>query len=173
MKTVFNISQNEKGDILQRVKTRRSRFIRINCEPHNFMFSWGFSADNPYAVVVNSDGTYLSGWPQFRGGYRYTSWLMPPPSVGDINNDGEKEIVSGASKYEDGTDWGLGRLDTCGYAWDHAGNLLEGWPVDCSESKCLLVSSPDNAPDSWTKIDTIDFLDNTPAFEIYDNKTQN
>ena len=73
MSTVFNISQNEKGDILQRVKTRRSRFIRINCEPHNFMFAWGFSADNPYAVVVNSDGTYeITDVPP--GSYRLVVW---------------------------------------------------------------------------------------------------
>ena len=72
-KTVFNISQNEKGDILQKVKTRRSRFIRVNCEPHNFMFAWGFSADNPYAVVVNSDGTYeITGVPP--GVYKLVVW---------------------------------------------------------------------------------------------------
>jgi hypothetical protein len=73
LKTVFNISQNEKGDILQRIKTKRSRYIRINCEPHNFMFAWGFSADNPYAVVVNRDGTYtIDDIPP--GAYKLVVW---------------------------------------------------------------------------------------------------
>ncbi len=73
LKPVFNISQNEKGDILQKIKTRRSRFIKVNCEPHNFMFSWGLAADNPYAVVVNSDGTYeLTDIPP--GSYNLIVW---------------------------------------------------------------------------------------------------
>jgi hypothetical protein len=95
MKTVFNISQNEKGDILQRIKTRRSRFIRINCEPHNFMFSWGFSADNPYAVVVNSDGTYeIADVPP--GSYKLIVWH---PILG-VKRD-KVEIHKGGSVQKD------------------------------------------------------------------------
>ena len=57
-KTIFNVSQRNKGDILKKVRAKRSKFLRINCEPHNFMFSWGLAADNPYAVELNRDGTY-------------------------------------------------------------------------------------------------------------------
>lgn len=41
--------------------------------------------------------------------------------------------------------------------------------IDCSESKCLLITSPDNAPDGWDRIEIVNLLDNTPAFEIYEN----
>lgn len=41
--------------------------------------------------------------------------------------------------------------------------------VDCRQAKCLLVTSPDNAPKEWKKIDTIRFLNGNPAFELYEN----
>jgi 4-amino-4-deoxy-L-arabinose transferase-like glycosyltransferase len=40
---------------------------------------------------------------------------------------------------------------------------------DCNSNKCLLITSPGNVPDGWNKLETINFLDNKPAFEIYDN----
>lgn len=72
-KTIFNVSQKNKGDIYKKVRAKRSKFLRINCEPHNFMFSWGLAADNPYAVVVNRDGTYeITGIPA--GTYKLIAW---------------------------------------------------------------------------------------------------
>lgn len=41
--------------------------------------------------------------------------------------------------------------------------------VNCEDQKCLLITSPDNAPPGWSKIDQINFFDNSPAFEIYEN----
>lgn len=41
--------------------------------------------------------------------------------------------------------------------------------IDCSSSKCLLITSPDNAPVQWSKIDRINFLDGNTAFELYEN----
>jgi len=41
--------------------------------------------------------------------------------------------------------------------------------IDCNGAKCLLITSPDNVPPGWKKLDTIDFLDESGAFEIYDN----
>jgi 4-amino-4-deoxy-L-arabinose transferase-like glycosyltransferase len=38
-----------------------------------------------------------------------------------------------------------------------------------SNTKCLLVTSPENAPDGWNRLKTINFLDGKPAFEIYEN----
>jgi hypothetical protein len=77
-KTVFNVAQpGESGkpakDLHKQIKPRRSIFLRINCEAHNFMFSWGLAAENPYAVVVNSDGTYeIRDIPA--GSYRVRAW---------------------------------------------------------------------------------------------------
>ena len=41
--------------------------------------------------------------------------------------------------------------------------------VDCKGAKCLLITSPGNSPAGWEKIETINFLDERPAFEIYAN----
>ncbi len=41
--------------------------------------------------------------------------------------------------------------------------------VDCKQAKCLFVASPNNAPKDWTKVKTINFLDGSPAFELYEN----
>ncbi len=72
-KTIFNVSQKSKGNIYKKVRAKRTKFLRVNCEPHNFMFSWGLAADNPYAVVVNRDGTYeLTGIPA--GTYKLIVW---------------------------------------------------------------------------------------------------
>ena len=50
--------------------------------------------------------------------------------------------------------------------------VLESGPtVDCKQSSvsCLLISSPGNYPLGWKKLETINFLDGKPAFEIYEN----
>lgn len=42
--------------------------------------------------------------------------------------------------------------------------------VDCTKViKCLLITSPGNYPKDWQKLDTINFLDGSPAFEMYAN----
>lgn len=41
--------------------------------------------------------------------------------------------------------------------------------VDCKQAKCLLITSPNNAPKEWSKIKTINFLDGEAAFELYEN----
>ena len=40
--------------------------------------------------------------------------------------------------------------------------------VDCSGSNCLLITSPGNYPIGWDKLDTIKFINDLPAFEIYE-----
>jgi hypothetical protein len=44
--------------------------------------------------------------------------------------------------------------------------------VDCSNTNCLLITNPGNYPYEWNKLDTIKFLDDTPAFEIYEKTTK-
>ena len=58
-RTLFNFGQPDPGDIQGELKPRRSRYISITCEAHNFMFGFILAPENPYAVVVNADGTYL------------------------------------------------------------------------------------------------------------------
>jgi 4-amino-4-deoxy-L-arabinose transferase-like glycosyltransferase len=42
--------------------------------------------------------------------------------------------------------------------------------VDCTKGlKCLLVASPGNYPAGWNKLETVNFLNSDPAFELLDN----
>jgi 4-amino-4-deoxy-L-arabinose transferase-like glycosyltransferase len=47
--------------------------------------------------------------------------------------------------------------------------LESGGKVDCNSKKCLLITSPGNYPDGWSKLNSINFLDGKPAFETYEN----
>jgi len=42
--------------------------------------------------------------------------------------------------------------------------------IDCRSSRCLLITSPGNAPAGWNKLEVINFLNGNPDFEIYDNQ---
>ena len=57
-KTLFNFGQPDPGDITDKIKPRRSSYIAINCEAHNFMFGFILAPVNPYAVVVGEDGSF-------------------------------------------------------------------------------------------------------------------
>jgi len=58
-RTLFNFGQPEPGDIEKQLKPRRSHFISMNCESHNFMFGFMMAPKHPYAVVVDEDGSYV------------------------------------------------------------------------------------------------------------------
>lgn len=57
-RTIFNIGQPEPGEIEQELKVRRSPFVAINCEAHNFMFGYMMAPEHPYAVVVDDKGGF-------------------------------------------------------------------------------------------------------------------
>lgn len=74
--------------------------------------------------VLEMDGTELEGWPvEIPASVAFT------PSVGDINDDGTMNIVSGQS-----TNGGL-------YVYDATGNLLDGFPQIATDGK-LSYQSP-------------------------------
>ncbi|MBU0570241.1 glycosyltransferase family 39 protein [Patescibacteria group bacterium] len=62
-------------------------------------------------------------------------------------------------------DWQIVEKGTGNYDF----NLESGEVVDCLNEKCLLITSPENAPNDWKKIETINFLDGKTAFEIFGN----
>ena len=73
MRTMFNFGQPDPGDIQQNIKPRRSSFIAMNCEAHNFMFGFMMAPEHPYAVVVGEDGSYsLDNVPP--GTYTLKAW---------------------------------------------------------------------------------------------------
>lgn len=47
--------------------------------------------------------------------------------------------------------------------------LESGGTFDCQKYNCLLLTSPGNYPQGWKKLNTINFLNNKPAFDILDN----
>ena len=68
--------------------------------------------------VWHHDGTAMSGWPYtIPRGASSTSYVCSSPAVGDINGDGELEIVDGS----------CGQCGTV-YAWRPDGTVLPGWP---------------------------------------------
>lgn len=48
--------------------------------------------------------------------------------------------------------------------------LESGGSIDCENQKCLLITSPGNYPEGWRKIDGVNFLDGSPAFDILTNE---
>ncbi|MHA1548957.1 MAG: carboxypeptidase-like regulatory domain-containing protein, partial [Alphaproteobacteria bacterium] len=83
------------GDIEQKIKPRRSSFIAINCEAHNFMFGFMMAPENPYAVVVGEDGSFsLDDVPA--GSYTVKAWH---PKFGIIKTD--IDVPAGAAAQAD------------------------------------------------------------------------
>jgi hypothetical protein len=78
-RTMFNVGQPDKGDIKQPLKMRRSNVVKVECDAHDFMHAWAFTADNPYVAVTKEDGSFaISDLPP--GDYELKSWH---PTLGE------------------------------------------------------------------------------------------
>ena len=59
--------------------------------------------------------------------------------------------------------------------WQIPKEKAENWKLEigtefeCFTSRCLLITGPDNYPRGWNKLQTINFLNGLPAFDIYEN----
>jgi len=70
--------------------------------------------------ALHGDSTIVTGWPQYAG-----DWVDSSPALGDIDDDGELEIIVGTGRD------GINRGDTSGhyvYAWNVDGSTVAGWP---------------------------------------------
>lgn len=71
--------------------------------------------------VYNLDGSEVSGWPKYTDGVIFSS-----PAVGDIDKNGNDEIVVGLEYAGNAPDYRYGGV----YAFDRNGNVLPGWPFE-------------------------------------------
>ncbi len=76
--------------------------------------------------VLNPDGSYLEGWPVVLEGH---IGEVNSPVVGDIDNDGDPEIVIGVGGSTDYGGSGIVYYNKI-YAFHHDGSLVNGWPVE-------------------------------------------
>ena len=96
-RTMFNFGQPDPGEITKKLKPRRSPFISLNCEAHNFMFGFMMAPKHPYAVVVGDDGSYsLDAIPA--GSYKLKAWH---PKLGVIKKD--LKVAAGSKQQMDFT----------------------------------------------------------------------
>jgi C1A family cysteine protease len=63
--------------------------------------------------VYNADGSVVNGWPVYTDGIIFSS-----PVVGDINKDGNHEIIVGLMEGNGGI-----------YVFNRSGGILDGWPI--------------------------------------------
>ena len=57
-KTVFNVSQPKPNTVTKKVKLKRGDVMKIECDAHDFMHGFVFVAKNPYAAIVQDDGSF-------------------------------------------------------------------------------------------------------------------
>lgn len=82
-RTLFNLGQPEQGSVIEKdVRVRRSPFVKVECDAHDFMEGWIFAAENPYYAVTGPDGRFaIDGVPP--GAYTLKIWH---PILGEVGS---------------------------------------------------------------------------------------
>lgn len=73
-RSMFNIAQPEQNQkITKRMDPKNSNVIKVECDAHNFMHAWVFTADNPYYAETDASGNFsISDIPA--GKYTVKAW---------------------------------------------------------------------------------------------------
>ena len=82
------------------------------------------SYDRATVHIWHHDGSLFDGWPQIITDYDFSIIEYSSVAIGDIDADGDEEIVVGIRVVESGeAEYGYV------YAWDESGEILNGFPV--------------------------------------------
>lgn len=89
-RTMFNIAQPAAGQIdTAKLAMRRGSVVEIDCDAHNWMSAWIYTADHPYLAVTGPDGLFdIGGVPP--GAYELVMWH---PVLGETS--GEVALAAG------------------------------------------------------------------------------
>lgn len=71
-------------------------------------------------ALIGADGNVREGWPKYEADY-----IFAGPAIGDIDNDGELEVVAAAASVAGSG----GKL----FAWKQNGEALPGWPKQIND----------------------------------------
>ncbi|MFQ5874823.1 MAG: hypothetical protein ACE5JL_13655 [Dehalococcoidia bacterium] len=71
---LFNVRQTEQGHkFTQKIKLRRGKAVKVNCDIHNFMLAWLYVIEHPYYAAVGEDGSFsIADIPP--GTYKVSAW---------------------------------------------------------------------------------------------------
>ena len=96
--TMFNVGLPEKGSKLsQPVKlARKGKIVKVECDQHDFMHTWGYVVDNPYYALLSGGSYKIEGVPP--GKYKLKVWApivgfqeaeVEVPASGNVTKDFE------------------------------------------------------------------------------------
>ena len=94
--TMFNIGLPEKGSKLSEPLKfkRKGKIVKLECDQHDFMHSWGYVLDNPYYSKLNAGVYKIEGVPP--GTYKLKVWApiigfqeseITVPASGNVTKD--------------------------------------------------------------------------------------
>lgn len=133
-------------------------------EPHEFfLFFWPW---NPSTFLSETKDTVTQPIIRFyQSGWYWTDEINNIYFINDWNIADAKSVEGFIDEFQlEYKEQGSHVVTDCGYVIDipkSSQGIREG-------GNCLLITSPGNVPSNkWEKLETINFLDGNPAFEIY------
>ena len=71
--SMFNVQQPGGSEFKKKIRMRRARVIRAECDQHDFMIGWLYAVENPYYTLTSDDGTFsLADVPA--GSHKLKAW---------------------------------------------------------------------------------------------------
>jgi hypothetical protein len=59
--SMFNVQQPAGSKFSKKIRMRRDRVIRLECDQHDFMIGWMYAVENPYVAISAADGSFSIG----------------------------------------------------------------------------------------------------------------